>query len=218
MDSPPRRRTLILLAVVAVVAVVIVAVGVYGLIRGPGASPAPSASSGPSVTSSPVTGTSAPLTTVAAARDPVTYAARVAEALFTWDTSSRHTRADYLQVIFDEADPSGEEAAGLVADLERYYPTAAQWQKLTEYGTAQQLSIDTAVVPDSWAQIARDNADTLQEGTTAVTIRGTRHRTGTWDSQPAQADHDVAFTVFVACPAGKDCTLLRLSGLGTPLE
>lgn len=214
MDSPPRRRTLILLAALAAVTVAAVAVGVYGLIRGPGdTAPSPTAASTATATT-----TTGALPTLDPTSDPVAYATEIAQALFTWDTAIRHTRDDYLEVILGQAAPSGEEINGLVADLNNYYPTASQWRQLTEYDTRQQLSIDAAVVPDSWEQIARDNADTLAVGTVAVTVTGVRHRAGTWDGQSATSDHDVTFTVFVACPDTGTCQLLRLSGLGTPLE
>lgn len=220
MDTPPRRRFLIILIGVGAIAAVVIGVGIYGLIRGPGQNnrgPAPTGTSetGPTLTSATPSG----LPTIIPAADAVDYATGVAEAIFTWDTASAHTRADYVTVPAAEAAPTGEEGNGLVADLDNYYPTAEQWRTLLEYETRQYLTVTDASIPPSWPGIVESSGDQLAEGTVAVTIRGERHRAGVWAGEDTQSVHEVAFTVFVACAPDADrCYLLRLSGLGTPLE
>ena len=76
------RRTRVILLVGAAFAVVIVAVGVYGLLRGPAAPGDPDATSEPSMPRP----TSA--ATVAPSPVPIVFARNVAEALFMWDTAS----------------------------------------------------------------------------------------------------------------------------------
>jgi hypothetical protein len=59
----------------------------------------------------------------------------------------------------------------------------------------------------------------LLPGTTGLTIRGIRHRTGVWEGEPVASEHDVAFTVFIVCgPSYSECHLLRLSMLDKPLD
>ena len=211
---------MIVVIAAATIGLLLIGVGIYGLIRGPGTSadPAdPSETSAPGSTD-PGRGSDA-LPTVRGPADPVDYAREIAQALFTWDTASGIDRSDYLQVLADEAAPAGEEGNGLIADLGNYFPTQEQWRQLLGYETRQHLTIDSAEVPGSWAQILEDASGQLAEGTVAVTIRGERHRSGVWNGEDASSSHEVAFTVFVLCPPDTDrCHLLRLSGLGTPLE
>ncbi|MBU3995065.1 hypothetical protein J2X12_003829 [Pseudarthrobacter oxydans] len=220
MEPSARRRFMIVVITAGTIGLLLIGVGIYGLIRGPGTSADPS---DPSETSAPRStdpgrGSDA-LPMVRGSADPVDYAREIAQALFTWDTSSGIDRSDYLQVLADEAAPAGEEGNGLVADLGNYFPTQEQWRQLLGYETRQQLTIDSAEVPGSWAQILEDASGQLAEGTVAVTIRGERQRSGVWNGEDASSSHEVAFTVFVLCPPEADrCHLLRLSGLGTPLE
>lgn len=211
---------LIVAVCAAVVLTLLVGVGVYGLVLGPqqSASPAPAIRTvepSPSVTLLRTD----ELPRIAVSGDPVVYARSVASALFSWDTASDHGRREYLDVLISEAPTDGAEVDGLIADLEGYFPTAEQWGKLREYRTRQYLSIAEAGVPEGWERIVQDARDRVAEGTVAVTVRGTRHRAGVWEDVATTSEHGVAFTVFVSCTAGVDrCRLLRLSGLGTPLE
>lgn len=142
--SPSRRRLVILLLAVGIVGAVVVAIGLYGLIAGPGgrepdgtAAPSAPATPTPTVTGSP--GEPEALPRLPQTSDAVRYARAAAEALFTWDTLGGHTRDEYLGVLLADADPSGYEAAGLAADLRGYLPSAEVWQQLREYGTVQHL-------------------------------------------------------------------------------
>lgn len=158
---------------------------------------------------------------VAVSRDPETFARNVATALFTWDTASGFTPLDYTTVLLDVGDPSGTEQAGLASDIAGYLPTRDAWVELRQYETRQSLTIDSAVVPEAWADaVAQAQPGQLPPGAIAYTIEGTRHRDGVWNDDPQASVHDVAFTLFIACPpAGDDpCALLRLSQLDHPLR
>jgi hypothetical protein len=83
----------------------------------------------------------------------------------------------------------------------------------------QTLVVEDAYIPASWASAVEQAHGQLRPGTTAVTIIGTRHRSGLWDSKTAESASPVSFTVFVACPPAFDrCHLLRLSQLDNPLR
>lgn len=218
-----RRRLLIAAIAAGTVLAVLVGVGVYGLlarphdtdrqgIPGPSDGPAPAA---PATRATPDVLPELPHT-----NDPIQYAEAVAEGVFTWDTATGHRPLDYASVILADADPSGIETAGLASDITAYQPTSEAWRELTQYATAQHLRIDTATIPDSWDDIvAEDTSGTLVAGMTAVTIDGTRHRTGIWNDEVVETEHEVAFTVFLACPpAHERCHVLRLSALDTPLR
>ena len=154
-----------------------------------------------------------------ASRDPETFAGNVAHALFTWDTTTGLMPLDYTSALLEVGDPTGAERAGLAADIATYLPTREAWAKLRPYATTQTLSITSIRVPDSWDEaVQQAHPGQLPAGATAYTIHGTRHRDGTWNGKPTSAERDVAFTVFLACPPGKDCYLLRLSGLDNPLN
>ena len=101
-----------------------------------------------------------------------------------------------------------------------YLPNRDAWIELRQYATSQHLTIDTAYVPDAWADaIEQAQSGQLAPGTVAVTIEGTRHREGVWNGQPVTSQHEVAFTVFVVCaPTYSTCRLLRLSQLDNPLR
>lgn len=58
----------------------------------------------------------------------------------------------------------------------------------------------------------------IADGTVAVTITGTRTRTGGWNDEPATKTYPVEFTMFVSCPAEGTCSVLRLSRLGAALH
>ena len=224
--SAPRSRHRLIAALAALVVVLVLAgVGVYGLLAGPptanedakrgsGPGPAVTAPSDPAPTATPR------LPTVRASADPETFARNVATALFAWDTASGLWPLDYTSAILTVGDPSGDEQAGLASDVAAYLPTRDAWIELRQYATRQHLTIDTAYVPDAWADaVARAQPGQLAAGTTAVTIEGTRHRAGVWNGQPVTSEHPVAFTVFVVCaPTYPTCHLLRLSQLDNPLR
>lgn len=152
-------------------------------------------------------------------QNPIAYAKAVAGAVFDWDTTSGLTTTDYTQVLVVDADPSGVETNGLVTDLATYLPTDDAWAQLREYGTKQTIDIDRTYVPKSWETAKREDAGQIADGTVAITIEGTRYRTGKWLEKAQRSSHDVSFTAFVACqPAFDRCHILRLSQLDNPLR
>ena len=228
--DPRARRRFVALIAAGIVLFVLAGVGVYGLLAGPPTSDR-SPDRGGGTPSAPVviapgeptpTGTpSLPaLPEVEASDDPETFARNVATALFAWDTASGLWPLDYSPTILAVGDPSGDEQAGLASDIATYLPTRDAWIELRQYATRQHLTIDTAYVPDAWADaVAQAHSGQLAAGTTAVTIEGTRQRAGVWNGQPVASEHPVAFTVFVVCaPTYPTCHLLRLSQLDNPLR
>ncbi|KFI82565.1 hypothetical protein [Bifidobacterium psychraerophilum] len=117
-------------------------------------------------------------------------------------------------------DPTGVEQARLASDVAGYLPSHGQWVELRKHATRQSLTVTRTSVPAAWAQaVQQATAGQLPEGATAITIEGTRHRAGTWDSRPVHEDFKVTFTVFLACPSNADsCHVLRLSQLDNPLN
>jgi len=199
------------------------AFGLYGLVRGaanPGHSHARSAPV--RVMPRPSTPKATPALIDRAmphTADPITYARAVALTLFTWDTTTGLLPSDYSSTVLADADPSGEETAGLIGDVATYLPTVDQWATLAPLRVSQALTITSASVPALWSTALEQANGNIRPGTTAITITGTRHRAGTWENKPATASYPVAFTVFIACPPAFDrCHLLRLSRLDTPLK
>ena len=223
------RRLIVVLAVAGVVVLATIGVGVYGLVRGPnrtatsrpgststGRSSSPG--SGRSGSSGSAANAPAPAT-LPKTDNPVTYARAVAEALFDWSTISGYAPSDYTAPVLADADPSGEEIAGLIGDVASYEPTTAQWTQLATMKVVQHLTITTANVPSRWPQALAEARGQLRAGTTAITITGTLHRTGVWYGQAASTTDPVSFTVFEACsPSWPDCHTLRLSQLNDPLQ
>ena len=81
------------------------------------------------------------------------------------------------------------------------------------------ITVDSVTTPASWAQAEAQAGDALLPGTTAYTVRGTRHRSGVWEGAPVETTHEVSFTVFLVCaPSYPACRLLRLSMLDQPLD
>ena len=115
--------------------------------------------------------------------DPVAYARAVAVSLFDWDTSAGFLPTDYTAAVLADADPSGEETPGLLDDVATYLPTVEQWLDLGAMEVVQTIEIDDAYVPDSWAAAVEQAHGHLRPGTTAVTITGTRHRSGVWNGE-----------------------------------
>lgn len=228
MDASGRRRRHLLIAVAAAVAVLaaLVSVGRFGLVRGSGTSsgtigaPAPA----PSPSATRVVPPTAPSTTgpraIPQSTEPEVFARRVANGLFTWETASGYGPVDYAQAIVDVGDPTGNESAALASDVRSYLPTTEAWAQLRTFQTRQWLTIDEASVPAAWADaVAQAAPGQLLPGTIAYTITGTRHRTGTWGTDPVDASRPVAFTVFLTCgPSFDSCRLLRLSQLDNPLR
>ncbi|MGZ6583137.1 MAG: hypothetical protein ACXVHX_02160 [Solirubrobacteraceae bacterium] len=224
-DLSHRQYAVIALGLLAASTLV---VGVYGLLTGPSepAHKAPGGSATPrAVAQHPTTPASAtpptqqPAQALPHTADPIQYARAVATSLFDWDTDSGLAPADYESPTLADADPSGEETAGLIADVATYLPTTDQWLELATMNVAQHLVIKNASVPATWATAVANAHGELRPGTTAVTIAGTRERTGTWNDQPASTSTPVSFTVFVACPPAFDhCRVLRLSQLDNPLR
>lgn len=219
--TPGARRKTVVIAVAAVLVLALTGVGVYGLLIGPRepgtASPVQPTTSDPTTSSAPVPHPSPTLSSISASRDPETFARRVSEALFTWDTAAGLLPLDYTSVILEVGDPTGEEQAGLASDIATYLPSREAWLQLREYATAQSFTIESTYVPDAWAEA--QSAGRLAEGTIAITIEGARHRIGTWNGTPVDSDHAVSFTVFLVCqPSYDTCHLLRLSELDNPLR
>jgi hypothetical protein len=223
--SPRTGRRKIAAAVVAAALLVALSgVGVYGLLAGPAGRDGPAREPASTESDSSESPPSRPNTTpslpsIIPSDDPETFARRVAEVLFTWDTASGLEPLDYTSVFLEVADPTGEEQAGLASDVATYLPSRDAWAQLRQYATAQTLTIENAYVPDSWDDALAQGGGQLADGTVAITIEGTRHRAGVWHDEPVASEHAVAFTVFVACePSYDTCKLLRLSELDNPLR
>ncbi len=234
MDPTDRRRRAALTAALAggLVLLLLIGVGVYGLLQGPGAgeqAPAPTASptGGDPVPAAPAGSGPVP---VLALGGPEAFAEAVAEALFTWDTTSGYGPADYAQVLADVT--ASVEADAAASDVRAYLPTTAAWAQLRPHQTRQWLTIDTLTIPAAWeTAVAQAAAGQLPDGAVAYTITGTRHREGTWGTEPVTTARPVSFTVFLVCtpersaaPPPRDavvvvsCELLRLSQLDNPLR
>lgn len=217
------RRRLIALFASGVVLLILIGFGTYGLLfRGadrndPAADPSHSEATAPH---DPQPTEQRPqLTTIQPTRDSETFALRVATALFTWDTASGLTPLDYSSVLLEVGDPTGVEQAGLAADVASYLPTRDAWKQLQPYSTTQWIEIESTTVPATWSDaVAQARPGQLPPGATAYTVEGTRQRDGVWDDEPVTAQEPVSFTVFIACPDGDACYLLRLSRLNDPLK
>ena len=230
LPRPPRLpgRVIVVLAVVGVVVLATIGVGVYGLVRGPGhtATSRPG-STGTGTPGSTGTGSSAGSSGAAAGPapatlpktdNPVTYARAVAGALFDWSTTTGYAPSDYTAPVLADADPSGEEIAGLIGDVASYEPTTAEWTELATMKVVEHLTITSAKVPSLWPEALAQARGQLRAGTTAITITGTLHRSGVWYGQAASTTDPVSFTIFEACsPSWPDCHTLRLSQLNDPL-
>lgn len=197
--------------------------GVYGLVRGRGGPPSESVAQD----SHPIAANreTAEVATTLEDRalphttDAVVYARAIAIVLFDWDTAVGLLPSDYTAPVLADADPSGEETPGLITDVAAYLPTVEQWLDLGSMQVIQTLVVADAYVPASWPNAIEQARGHLRPGTTAVTIIGTRHRSGVWNGEPAKSSHPVAFTVFVACPPAFDrCRVLRLSQLDNALR
>ena len=93
------------------------------------------------------------------------------------------------------------------------------WDHLRGYSTRQWLDVNGAAIPARWTVAAARSAGVVAPGTSAVTITGVRHRTGSWDGRVVADQFNVAFTAFVGCtPTYPTCSLLRLTQLDKPLR
>ena len=231
MDPTARRRRTMLIAAIAagLILILLVGVGVYGLIRGP--QPTEPDDTAPSDKPSATTSVAEPAAPepVIALGGPEEFAVTVAEALFTWDTTSGYGPADYAQMLADVTADSEADAAA--SDVRAYLPTPEAWAQLRTHQTRQRLTIDTIEIPDAWeTAVVQAAPGQIPDGAIAYTITGTRHRTGYWGTDPVTTTHNVAFTVVLTCtparnpaPAPADpiidtCALLRLSQLDNPLR
>ncbi len=223
-----RRRRLLIAATATGLALLLLAgVGIYGLLRGP-ATTTDLAPSDPS----PRTPTNGPDPVPTAGPDPIpqnlgpeVFARAIAEALFTWDTTSGHDPSDYAQALAEVA--AEAEANALASDVRAYLPANDAWAQLRSYATTQSLTIDEVFVPAAWETATAQAAPgQIPDGTIAYTVEGTRHREGIWGTEPIKASRPVTFTVFLVCTPeasarGTDagwCEVLRLSQLDNPLR
>ena len=221
-----RRRRLLIAAIAGGLALLIlVGVGIYGLLRGPGTGrPDPSDAPPAAATASAESARETEPAAVPRTGGPEAFARNVATALFAWDTASGYSPFDYAQVLADVA--ASTEADALVGDVRAFLPSAEAWAQLRQYATRQWLTVDTAVIPDAWQTAVEQAAPgQIQAGATAYTITGTRHRDGTWGTEPVEASRPVTFTVFLVCTPpipGRGstglCEVLRLSELDNPLR
>ncbi|MHB1999479.1 MAG: hypothetical protein ACYCSI_04750 [Solirubrobacteraceae bacterium] len=200
-----------------------IAVGVYGLLRGPGQTGARTGGAPVSRASGDRGGSaSAPVAAppvLPRTDDPLRYARAVAAAIFDWSTTSGYSVADYTSPVLADADPSGQELPGLIEDLGGYEPSSEQWAQLTRMKVVQRLRIQSAGVPSLWRQALAQAHGRLRRGTTAVTITGVRSRAGVFYGQPETSSNPVSFTIFEVCaPAYPRCHTLRLSRLNDPLR
>lgn len=219
-----RRRLIITLTATGLVIAVLAGIGIYGLITGPRDTDDPGdrapASTAPVAPTDPNgQPEEAALPPLPRTNNPEAYVRAVAMALFAWDTFTLLTPADHRGVLIEDADPTGTETPGLIADLDGYFPSASTWRDLAEYRTRQHLEIDQVFVPDQWEEAVAASGGQISDGTVAYTVEGTRHRDGVWYDDSVASEHAVAFTVFVSCePVFDRCHLLRLSELDNPLR
>lgn len=221
MPDLTRRQIAVILS--CVLAALTFVAGIYGIVTGPRQSedsssqpPGPVVATPRSVEtpqrpSGPV---SLPLTD-----DPLVYARAIAVALFEWDTTAGLMPTDVSAPVLADADPTGQETPGLLTDIGLYLPTDQQWMGLAQLEVRQSFAITSAAIPDQWPDIVANSHGQLSPGSAAVTITGTRERTGIWKNEPASSAYEVSFTVFMACPPTFErCRVLRLSQLNNPLH
>lgn len=216
VDHVPRRRRRVLIVAIAssIVFAALVAVGIFGLIRGPASETPPTEA--PGLEAFTDTDDLVPRE-ILATEDGEKFALEVADRLFSWDTGSDHSISEYLQPLVNIAD--ADEAPGLAGDARAYLPDEESWQELRTMQVRQWLDVDAVFVPESWeTAVSQARPGQLPSGAVAYTIEGTRHRIGTWGTEPAAFRQPVEFTVFLACPPDEECRLVRLSVLGQPLK
>lgn len=237
MDFTDRRHRAALIAAISggLILLILIGIGLYGLITGPH-NPSESPSTQTPNISAPVRTPSARHDSgpqpVATSSDPQATALAIVSALFTWDTTSGYGPADYAQVLADVT--AAVEADAAASDVRAYLPTPASWAQLRTHQTRQWITVTDIEVPSAWETAVEQAAPgQILPGMTAYTVTGTRHRAGTWSSEPIEAERPVTFTVFLMCgeappnsesdegaaqDADGSCELLRLSHLDTPLR
>ncbi|WP_235933774.1 hypothetical protein [Agromyces humi] len=218
MPFAHRGRLIIAVLAGGCILLALIGVGIYGLLRGQAvvaereslpASAANTAPTRPDPISWPHP--------IADTPDPERFARSVARSLFDWDTRSPDNAAAWAQPLVDVAD--SDEAVGVATDVRTYLPSSTVWDQLQTYGTRQRLQIDTVEVPDAWITArAQSSAGQLSKTTVAYTVTGTAYRDGTWNREPVESSRRVSFTVFIDCPTGELCRLLRLSRPDAPLQ
>ncbi|TFC34915.1 hypothetical protein [Cryobacterium sp. TMT2-14] len=212
-----RHRLVLAIVGSGIALAVLVAIGVYGLLRGPAKVSQPERRAPEaSVSSAPTSLPDQPQPVVVTTNAEL-FARSVAAALFTWDTRHEGDLSEWVQVLVDVAD--SDEAAAVASDVRGYLPSTEMWGQLSAYGTRQWFEHESAVVPDAWSTALEQAASgQIPRGAAAFTVVGSRHRAGTWDTEVIRTERKVAFTVFVVCPGQEPCRLLRLSQLDRPLE
>ncbi|WP_152691015.1 hypothetical protein [Jiangella alkaliphila] len=156
---------------------------------------------------------------IPATNDAIPYARAIAEALFTWDTTTGLYPSDYTSVVLAETAPDTDETDELATDVAAYLPTDNTWQQLQAHQTQQRIEIYGVQVAAGWNRIVDDAHGQIPDGTTAITIRAFRHRDSIRDNVQDTTREKITFTVVLACPPRVDerCYLLRLSELNNPL-
>ncbi|HEY0238714.1 MAG TPA: hypothetical protein VGC37_08715 [Friedmanniella sp.] len=212
-----RARRGALVAGLVIAAILVAAIGTWRTSTGSRLDPAAAPSPPVAQQGDP---TAAPVTSAPPEGDPVAFATWLTRQLLTWDTTSQASPADHGADVVDAGDPPSAEATGFAADVAAYLPDEEQWAALAQMRVAQDVTIARAYVPDQWAT-ALQGADPgdLPDGTAAVTIEGTRHRTGWWQDHEQTTQTPVTLTVVVDCPPdGTGCRALRLSAPGRALH
>lgn len=212
--SQSSRRLPLLLIGGGLVLVLLLAIGIYGLLRGPAIAPRSDGGPAEAPTHEARDFAPRPLTPN---RDAEHYASQVATQMFAWDTATGRMPVEYMQPLIDAADP--EEAPGLASDLRGYFPDDAVWGELRAYSTRQWLAVQSVTVPEGWEGIVTQAAlGLVPAGAVAYTVTGTRHRDGVWDGARVSESWPVVFTIFAACPEQEACRLLRISKIDHPLR
>lgn len=217
MFAPHRRRVFVAASVGGALLLVLMTVGVFGLLRGP--EPAAETERGAHESSAPASSPTPVLRPrpIADTTDPERFARAVTRALFTWDSRHPDGVSSWAQVVMDVAD--ADEASAVAADVREYLPSPEYWARLADYGTRQWVDVESVVVPSAWSTaLAQALPGQIPADATAFTVVGVSERAGTWGDEEMGTKRRVAFTLFVACPSGDPCVLLRLSRLDSPLD
>ncbi|OUZ11070.1 hypothetical protein BHE97_06490 [Aeromicrobium sp. PE09-221] len=219
LTRPHPRRLLVLAATGVSVALMLGAIAISFDSRPSEPTTRPGDSTVPLSSAAPSNADVRPAVAVPRNGDPRQFVRDVAAAIFAWDTRTASGPAELIEPFLTIADPTGESSPGLVSDLAGYLPTHDAWVDLRRYQTQQRLEVTTVAVPELWATAIEQAGGELAPGTAAFTVRGIRHRAGSWEGDLVRSKHPVAFTVFVVCaPTYPTCHLLRLSRLDDPLE